>query len=395
MASVMQASPTRVETLLPLTPDEARRLKQCEKIIERGLATFFEVGNALAEIRESRLYRLSYASFEDYCRERWQMSRFYAHRLIDAAQVVENLLPIVNLPTNEAQARELARLEPQLQKAAWHVVLKSAPTDDDGNPMVTAGHIRSVANVLTEVVKAGGMDDGSGEMKPLGVLIDAAVTEETYERLQQQKQYIRDHAGATLADDEEEDAARKPRNRGERSEVEVLYDPEIQERLTRYMKMITEFEEMDWPPELSYLTRMFQAHKAHAHFQKTRTREDDCEAALDLLKRLAPDPSLGFEIAAQEVYDWLFDLGYCMSKKQYTERMKYLSQDDQRKALWADAGENAKQEGRRGKLPGIIVLPWRKVWQSSKRICEQCESAFEPVGQTKICEECREDARSR
>jgi hypothetical protein len=35
------------------------------------------------------------------------MSRFYAHRVIDAAQVAENLLPMGNIPTSERVAREL------------------------------------------------------------------------------------------------------------------------------------------------------------------------------------------------------------------------------------------------------------------------------------------------
>src|ERR1051326_3053998 len=164
------AEQPQVETLYPLTIDEARRLKQCEKVIERGLDAFYQVGNALAEIRESRLYRISYAGFEDYCRERWKMSRFYAHRLIDAAQVVDNLLPIGNIPSNEAQARELAPFTPEVQKAVWHVAVSTAPTDDQGKPLLSAAHIKSVGNVLTEVIKGGGLDDGSGEMKPLGVL---------------------------------------------------------------------------------------------------------------------------------------------------------------------------------------------------------------------------------
>src|SRR6185369_5668665 len=161
MNAALQEAP-QIETLLPLTTDESRRFKECEKVIQRGLATFYEVGNALAEIRESRLYRISYATFEDYCKERWQMSRFYAHRLIDAAQVVDNLLPIGNVLATESQARELAALEPEVQKAVWHIALSTAPTNSEGDPVVTAAHIKSVTNVLTEVVKGGGMDDGSG-----------------------------------------------------------------------------------------------------------------------------------------------------------------------------------------------------------------------------------------
>ena len=87
------------------------RLAECEQVIERGLGTFVEVGEALLEIRDSRLYRESHRTFEDYCRERWGMSRVRAHQLIDGADVVA-LLTTVNTPTpaSERVARELAPL---------------------------------------------------------------------------------------------------------------------------------------------------------------------------------------------------------------------------------------------------------------------------------------------
>lgn len=43
----------------------ARSLEENEAIIERGLATFVEVGTALAEIRDNRLYRESHGTFEE------------------------------------------------------------------------------------------------------------------------------------------------------------------------------------------------------------------------------------------------------------------------------------------------------------------------------------------
>ena len=45
---------------------ECKRLQFLEAIIERGQQTFIEVGNALMEIRESRLYLENYPTFEDY-----------------------------------------------------------------------------------------------------------------------------------------------------------------------------------------------------------------------------------------------------------------------------------------------------------------------------------------
>lgn len=69
-----------------------------------------------------RLYREQFATFEDYCRERWGMSRVHAHRLIESAEVIGNLLPIGNtVPANEAQARALTGLEPEQQRTAWLV----------------------------------------------------------------------------------------------------------------------------------------------------------------------------------------------------------------------------------------------------------------------------------
>lgn len=358
MMSALAENP-QVETLLPLTIDEARRLKHCEKVIERGLATFYEVGNALAEIRESRLYRMTYASFEDYCRERWQMSRFYAHRLIDAAQVVETLLPIGNIPTNEAQARELARHEPDVQKAVWQVAISTAPTDDEGKPRLTAAHIRSVASVLTEVVKGGGLDDGSGEMKPLGVLVDARVTEETYERMTRQKEYIK----AAQSEKEEKDTSKRTSEKPDKGEIELLQTPESQELLDRYIKTITEFEEATNAP---HLRLMFQTHKAQAHWQKKRNEDDDCEAIVRIVKSTQKVGHSG-DIAAADLYEWILDLGYFMSEAEYKARLFHMNQDDVRMALLTDAGEEGRQQGRRGALPGIVCVPWRKVWNQKAK----------------------------
>ena len=52
-----------------LTVSEAERLDACEQVIERGLATFVDVGTALLEVRDSRLYRVAYPTFEAYCAE--------------------------------------------------------------------------------------------------------------------------------------------------------------------------------------------------------------------------------------------------------------------------------------------------------------------------------------
>jgi hypothetical protein len=49
-----------------------QKLAELERVMERGLQTFVEVGKALADIRDGELYRgQGYATFEDYCQQRW------------------------------------------------------------------------------------------------------------------------------------------------------------------------------------------------------------------------------------------------------------------------------------------------------------------------------------
>lgn len=90
-----------------------KSLAELETVIERGQQTFIEVGRALLEIRDGRLYRASYTTFEAYCRERWGWSQQHAHRQMDAARVAELVSPIGEVPANENQARAmLNRLDP-------------------------------------------------------------------------------------------------------------------------------------------------------------------------------------------------------------------------------------------------------------------------------------------
>jgi hypothetical protein len=103
-----------------LTDMELHQLEKHEAVIESGLQTFYSVGTALLAIRDSRLYRAEFRTFEDYCRERWQMGRRNAYQLIEAAQVFENVRDRAQImPENERQVRPMAQLEPEEQKLVW------------------------------------------------------------------------------------------------------------------------------------------------------------------------------------------------------------------------------------------------------------------------------------
>jgi 16S rRNA G966 N2-methylase RsmD len=128
-----------------LTRTEQDELQQNESVIERNLGTFVEVGTALAAIRDARLYRADHATFEDYCRARWSLSRPRAYQLMDAADTAEEMSTIVDTPfiTNEGQARAIASTLKEHGPEVAAQVLREAASDT-----LTAASITKVANEL-------------------------------------------------------------------------------------------------------------------------------------------------------------------------------------------------------------------------------------------------------
>ena len=189
----------RQEVLELLPPEEEARRDHLDAIIRNGLQTYVEVGAALCEIRDRRLYRSTHASFRAYCEEQWRMNDGYASRLIVASRVVQALPIGSGRPVAESQARELAALEPEEAAIVWGVVQATA----DAKKGVTAAHVRSVAAVLKTILDAGAVDDGTGEMLAWDdldpnhqrALLEANLAEETYERLQRQKAHVSHNSG--------------------------------------------------------------------------------------------------------------------------------------------------------------------------------------------------------
>lgn len=142
--------PAATPATAPLDRQETARMKECEQAIEIGLDTFLEVGGALAEICDKRLYRDQYATFESYCQQRWDMSGRRARQLCAAAGVVALLQEGTEspeiLPATESQARPLTVLPLEEQKAAWSEAVATAPKAPNGEKKVTAAHVQAVVN---------------------------------------------------------------------------------------------------------------------------------------------------------------------------------------------------------------------------------------------------------
>jgi len=104
------------------------RLARLETIIHKHRRQFYQSGRALKQIRDERLYRdVLFDNFDAYVRERWDMHRSHAYRLIQAATVMDNLSPIGDgiLPQNESQARILARENKDEQRRLWRGFISS------------------------------------------------------------------------------------------------------------------------------------------------------------------------------------------------------------------------------------------------------------------------------
>lgn len=88
-----------------LTKTEQADLRACEQVIAKGLKTFRDVGQALARIRDGKLYRQTHKSFDAYCAEKCGFGRSHAYRLIEAAGVPE-VSPTGDKIDTERQARK-------------------------------------------------------------------------------------------------------------------------------------------------------------------------------------------------------------------------------------------------------------------------------------------------
>lgn len=121
------------------------RLAVLESTIKGTVGAFMRCGKALAEIRDTNLYRGSkFKTFEEYCEKRWGWKRAHVYRLIEAAQVTEEiktLSPVIGERIeNESQARAIA-VVPASQRVS---VLESAVKSGD----VTASGIHAAAEAI-------------------------------------------------------------------------------------------------------------------------------------------------------------------------------------------------------------------------------------------------------
>jgi hypothetical protein len=122
---------------IPMTPKERHTLFEYEAVIEKHIHQFFyEVGKALMEIRDKKLYREEYPTFAEYCKSRWNLERTRAYQIIGGYKIAEN---VNDRRHSEYTLRPLARFTPEMQKEIYWKAIGQAP---DGK--LTHGRIYEV-----------------------------------------------------------------------------------------------------------------------------------------------------------------------------------------------------------------------------------------------------------
>jgi len=164
---------------VPVSVREKERLGELEVVITKNFQAFYAVGCALREIRTKRYYRKEHDTFEDYCREMWDMLKRSADFQISAANVIDNLQEKLKLdepnngnrgsqnnlteetkqtlllPENERQARALSKLNPEDQPKVWLEAVKTIP---EGGK-ITASHIKKTIRAMNVATIAGITDE--------------------------------------------------------------------------------------------------------------------------------------------------------------------------------------------------------------------------------------------
>ena len=121
----------------PLSIDEKiatkSKLELLENVIRLGRKTFFEVGSALAEIMEERLYiEKGFGSFAEYCDSVWGFKKSYAYQLIRSAEVVTELPKSVSTIVenlNPGQIREIAKIPVEDRELTIEIAILKAKSD--------------------------------------------------------------------------------------------------------------------------------------------------------------------------------------------------------------------------------------------------------------------------
>jgi hypothetical protein len=165
--------------------DQPSRLTELESVIERtkhSHAEFIELGQALEEVRDSKLYKERYGTFEDYCELRWGFKRAHGYRLVEASKAAL-ALPEPERPKTEGAIRKSLKISKILSpvetksKADPNKFTAKIEADDDAGFRASQlkaaedliGHDRAAWGMEIKFKSIDGYDATSDKLKYAGM----------------------------------------------------------------------------------------------------------------------------------------------------------------------------------------------------------------------------------
>jgi hypothetical protein len=112
-----------------------------EQALHKGWTAFVEIGEALIEIKEKKLYVANGMRFEDYCAAKWGIRHSHTNNLMAAAQFLKSLAAVPNVPKPERESivRPLLKLTTENAQRAWTRAVELAKGNE-----ITARLVRNV-----------------------------------------------------------------------------------------------------------------------------------------------------------------------------------------------------------------------------------------------------------
>jgi len=164
-----------------------RSLNKVEEQIETNvLKAWYDNGLLLREIRDDKLYKKKYGTFEEYAEQRWGWKKSRAYQMIEAAerfQAIQNVHKNGSfvdkiLPTNEAQVRPLTQLSDAEAVHVWAQVTEQheRPTMQKVEDAVLAYKLNPT--VVPEIIPPA--DRAKLSSANAGVLYNAGDNDECY-----------------------------------------------------------------------------------------------------------------------------------------------------------------------------------------------------------------------
>jgi hypothetical protein len=157
-----------------------RTLAECETVIEKGQQTFLEVGQALLEIRERKLYReKGFRSFETYVQKRWGWGRQRGYQLLQAAEM-STVVDVSGL--DERQVRELTPLKSKPDEAQAAIREAKAEASARGRTKPTSDDVKRAVQRRAPSAKAASKQGASPEAARRRVAAENGAAEKALER---------------------------------------------------------------------------------------------------------------------------------------------------------------------------------------------------------------------